>query len=422
MSSWLVLLLVAPASSEGGKTITVTLFTDPSGAQIIDPYGDYLGITGEPVPLDTSKYGSSITFIVKKEGYETLEYSVPRQRLNQGRIPETGALVLRSKSVLVSLREFVTTHRTASWSVMVGAVLGLGLAGSNLRRAKSTLERARLERELKVTQDTSLVNVNLGGYRLVEVLGRGGMATVYRALPEATLNPQEAVAMKVLHRDALAQDWQRFRREVIIAKELNHPGIVTLLDYGSIDDKRYLVMELIEGNTLRDVLPLPLEHARRILRELGEAIAYAHSKGVVHRDLKPENVMLTSAGRVKVMDFGLAKTDTSSHLTATGTVMGTPSYMPPEQIQGKEVTPRMDQYAYGIMAYELLTGRLPFDAEDGVQMIYAHLSEIPILPSRHGLDLPEALDGVLLKMLAKDPQWRYESIVAASAALEEAFA
>lgn len=418
---WTLAAAYALPDPVGSSNVTLTIVSEPDGAEIHDNYGKMLGKTGQPIMVNTQAYGSTAILKLRKDGYSDYPLDLAATRLG-GRHPEQGAYKLTATSYFVVARQFISDYPWILPLLGLGAFVGIGLKIGNRRTEQQRKLRLQRARAIEDNQDEGMISLGLGGYRLIEILGRGGMATVYRGVPEATLDRAQSVAVKVLHRDALGEDWQRFQREVVIAKELVHPGIVGLIDYGDIDGKRYLVMECVEGGSLREALPLSVEHSRQVLQEVGSALAYAHSKGITHRDLKPENMMLLPNGHVKVMDFGLAKSDNSTQLTKTGTIMGTPAYMPPEQIKGESANPKMDQYALGILAYELFTGSPPFQTDDPIQMIYAHLSEVPPPPStRASVTLPPPLDAVILKMLEKEPANRYFNIQAAAYALEAAW-
>ncbi|HXE71449.1 MAG TPA: serine/threonine-protein kinase, partial [Candidatus Nitrosotenuis sp.] len=293
------------------------------------------------------------------------------------------------------------------------------------RSAKAARLRRLDELQARADQSDPLAMTVLGRYRLVERLGSGGMASVYRGLPEDTLDANQAVAVKVMQKD-LAQEEEfrrRFHREIKVVKGLHHPNIVSLIDWGEQDGLLYLVMELVRGQPLTSRIPetgLPLGQAMQYLRPLFAALLYAHSQNVIHRDLKPDNVMVDEQGRVKVMDFGLAKSHDVSRITRTGSAMGTPAYMPPEQFTGGSPDQRSDQYSLGVVIYEMLTGRRPFEEEDTMVMLFKHMSEPP--PPLRSLrpDLPEAVEPVVLRMLNKDPEERYPDLAAALQALEEA--
>jgi len=259
-----------------------------------------------------------------------------------------------------------------------------------------------------------------GRYELGELLGRGGMAEVRRAVDQRL---GRSVAVKQLRAD-LATDptfQARFRREAQSAAGLNHPTIVAVYDTGEELDPLtgvavpYIVMELVEGPTLRDILKdgrkiLP-ERALELTQGVLDALSYSHKAGIVHRDIKPANVMLTSSGSVKVMDFGIARAvaDTSATMTQTAAVIGTAQYLSPEQARGETVDARSDLYSAGCLLYELLVGRPPFVGDSPVSVAYQHVREAPTPPSQLDPELGPDIDAVVLKALAKDPAERYQS-------------
>ena len=260
----------------------------------------------------------------------------------------------------------------------------------------------------------------LASYRIVEELGRGGMATVYKAFQPAL---SRYVAIKVLP-DQLAGDpgfRERFQQEAVAVARLRHHAIPAVHDYGQADGNTYIVTELLGGGTLSDKLgtPLPVAETVKLLEPIADALDYAHSQGVVHRDVKPSNVLLTDRGAPVLSDFGLAKMmESSSRLTATGSVMGTPQYMSPEQCAGEEAGAPSDLYSLGVMAYEMLCGTVPYDAPTPMAVIMAHLQKPLPLPRSMNPALSEGVEAILLKALAKSPADRYESAQAFIAALE----
>ena len=259
----------------------------------------------------------------------------------------------------------------------------------------------------------------LGGrYELDGIVGRGGMAEVFRA---RDIRLDRIVGVKTL-RDDLARDQTfqaRFRREAQSAASLNHPSIVAVYDtgedlVGSLPVP-YIVMEFVDGRTLRDLLRddrrlLP-ERAAEITDGVLRALDYSHRNGIVHRDIKPGNVMLTRAGDVKVMDFGIARAVSDSQLTMTQTaqVIGTAQYLSPEQARGERVDARSDLYSTGCLLYELLTGRPPFTGDSPVAIAYQHVKEDPVPPSQVDPEVPDWADAIVLKAMQKDPADRYQS-------------
>jgi serine/threonine-protein kinase len=266
-----------------------------------------------------------------------------------------------------------------------------------------------------------LIGARLDNYRILQLIGLGGMAKVYRGVPDESLDEKQAVAIKIMNAEMAKNPEliRRFDRERKVYEELNHPHIVKVLASGEQSGHYYMVMELIRGGSLRSELQpegIPPKKMLRLMRPVFEAVHYAHKKGVVHRDLKPENIMLTRDGQIKVMDFGLARATDASNITVSGTVLGTPAYMSPEQINNLP-HPASDQYALGVMCWEMLTGRRPFDDDNPVTLIVKHLSEpVPSLASlRPEL---EKFAKVLERMLAKKPEDRFRDLDLALKSLE----
>lgn len=273
-----------------------------------------------------------------------------------------------------------------------------------------------------------------GRYEVRELIGRGGMAEVYLGYDNRL---SRTVAIKVLRSD-LARDptfQARFRREAQSAASLNHPAIVSVYDTGEDDvvtssgDRAhvpYIVMEYVEGHTVRSLLTdgsaVPIDEASEIVIGVLSALAYSHREGIVHRDIKPGNVMLTPTGQVKVMDFGIARAmaDSAATMTQTHAVVGTAQYLSPEQARGEVVDARSDIYSTGCLLYELLTGKPPFSGDSAVAVAYQHVREIPRPPSEVASDIPEALDRIVLKALAKDREDRYPDADAMRSDLEAA--
>lgn len=249
-------------------------------------------------------------------------------------------------------------------------------------------------------------------YETKEVIGRGGMATVYRGT-DSVLG--RTVAIKILS-SQYAEDPEfvaRFRREAQSAAKLSHPNVVPVFDTGSDGGTNFIVMEYIEGRTLAEILvqdgQLLPERAIEIAEAVCQALSFAHEQGIVHRDIKTGNIMITKTGEVKVMDFGIAGAISQDTVAQTATVMGTASYLSPEQAQGRSVDQRSDIYSLGVVLFEMLTGRPPFAGDSAVSVAVQHVQENPPRPSELAPGIPPDLDAVVLRTLAKNPENRYAS-------------
>ena len=261
-----------------------------------------------------------------------------------------------------------------------------------------------------------------GRYEIRDLIGRGGMAEVHLGYDTRL---SRVVAIKLLRSDIAGDPTfqARFRREAQSAAALNHPAVVAVYDSGEEELLQpggasrtvpYIVMEYVEGHTVRELLSegeaVPIPEAVEIVSGVLDALEYSHRVGIVHRDIKPGNIMLTSTGAVKVMDFGIARAieDSASTVTQTHTVVGTAQYLSPEQARGESVDARSDLYSTGCLLYELLTGQPPFQGDSAVAIAYQHVREIPKRPSSLAADVPESLDRVILKSLAKSREDRYQ--------------
>jgi serine/threonine-protein kinase len=256
--------------------------------------------------------------------------------------------------------------------------------------------------------------VLLGRYEVGRLLGAGGMAEVYEGHDRLLAR---RVAIKILlaqyaHDPAFLA---RFRREAQSAASLSHPNIVGVFDTGSEGDTWFIVMEYIDGRTLKDIIraegALYWARAAEVAADVAGALAVAHARGIVHRDVKPGNVMLTTEGKVKVMDFGIARATAVPSITQTSAVVGTAQYIAPEQAQGLEVDARSDVYALGCCLYEMVTGQVPFTGPTPVAIAYRHVREDPTPPRALNPDVPVPLERVCLKAMAKRPEDRYQTAV-----------
>jgi len=269
-----------------------------------------------------------------------------------------------------------------------------------------------------------LTGKQLGPYQIVAQLGIGGMATVYKAYQPKM---DRYVALKVLprHFSKNPEFVSRFSQEALVIAQLEHPHILPVYDFGESDGYTYLVMRIVEGGSLVDTLrktrKLELFQINRTISQVGGALDYAHSKGVIHRDFKPGNVLVDEFENCLLTDFGIAKlVETTSHLTHTGGILGTPTYISPEQGSGKPIDGRSGIYSLGVMLYQMVVGEVPYKADTPMAVIYKHVHDPLPLPRQRVPDIPEPVERVILKALAKEPDDRFSTAANMVDALQKA--
>jgi hypothetical protein len=271
-----------------------------------------------------------------------------------------------------------------------------------------------------------LTGRQFGPYRIIAPLGEGGMAAVFKAYHPGM---GRYVALKVLPKQLAAEPeyMSRFEREARVLANLQHPHILAVFDFGEADGYTYIVMPYVESGTLDEFLqgsPLTLSQIRSVISQVGDALDYAHARGVVHRDIKPSNILLDERENCLLTDFGISKIlEGTARLTETGGIVGTPAYMSPEQGRGRPVDGRSDVYSLGIVLYEMATGRVPYTAETPIAVIFKHIEDPLPLPREVNPALPEAVENVILKAIAKQPEERFatagEMVRALRAAIPE---
>jgi tRNA A-37 threonylcarbamoyl transferase component Bud32 len=274
---------------------------------------------------------------------------------------------------------------------------------------------------------SNLLGQSLGRYHILEQLGEGGMAVVYKAYDTRL---ERDVAVKVIRTEKLTLETmtrtlKRFEREAKALAKLTHPNIVPITDYGEHDGKPYLVMPYLPGGTLKQRLkgkPMPWQDAVRLLIPIARALHYAHQQGIIHRDVKPSNILITQSGEPMLTDFGIAKilldNEETADLTGTGMGVGTPEYMSPEQFQGKGVDARTDVYSLGVVLYEMVTGRKPYQADTPAAVLIKQVTEPLPRPCMFVPDLPAVFEKMLIKAMAKNSEDRYQNMGELTATLE----
>lgn len=346
-------------------------------------------------------------------------------------IPGPGKFIALEPTIPVisPIGNYIFTHKIYSSLFGIAGVLIIYGLLSVLRIFKEQKKRLDFWREIKkknINNSDQLIMKPFGQYIITDKIGSGGMASVYRALPEKSSSNEDSVAIKVMKIDEIGniEYIDRFKREIRISTRLNHPNILRILDFGeqevNLDSGGrmgllYIIMELIEGKTLKEVIPpegFSIPEFLKVFSPILEAVNYAHDNDTIHRDLKPDNIMQRKDGMIIIMDFGLARAERGGTITQSGTTIGTPAYMSPEQASGQRLDSRTDQYSLGVVAYQMLSGKLPFFDENTINLVFKHITEPP--PPLRGIrnDIPEAIERIVLRMLEKEPDKRFPNLKA----------
>lgn len=408
--------------------------------------GQFIGRAQDILILDLDKgftdMGEAvpIALLLEREGYRTreIELSTPNlKRYGGGSYQLEEPVVLQGKSGFrnrwIQIKNWARFHYYQFFSLI--SIVLLVVVTLRLRyqqkEAKILAQQKRLDLldglSSRLDDSDPYVMRVIGSYRILERVGAGGMAVVYRAVMDESLDEERPVAIKLMSQELLknADYRRRFEREIRIYCNLNHRNLIRLIDWGEQDNLLFVVMDLVEGKTLKEMLlekPFSLSDFIKIFKGVCEGLHYVHQQGIIHRDLKPANVMLHEGRVVKIMDLGLAKVSHESEgLTRTGDALGTPAYMSPEQISGGAVSPKTDQYAAGMMAFEMLTQNLPFLVPyEPLKLIMAHLQQEPVSLRHFRPDIPEEVNLWMQKVLSKDPVERYPDMLACYKGLEAA--
>ncbi len=402
---------------------TVTFRTEPrSGVTVLVDGSSYS--TADPVVMDYT-YDAEKALVLRRDGFRDQPVTLTAQQAAEGHFPPDSQAALRLHAISPWTGGLAWLQEHPYQGLGAFALLGLALPAALYRGWASWRHQRQLQLRMKQIDERrdrsdSVILSRIEGYVLVELLGQGGMAAVYKAVPADTMDEDQAVAIKLISRQLFHEPEfvKRFQREVSAYQKLAHPNIVRVVSWRELDGSEeppYIILELVAGQTLGRAIPatgMTWMTGRPMLEQIFLAVAFAHRQGVVHRDLKPDNIMV-DAGRIKVMDFGLARSHDASHLTATGTVLGTPAYMAPEQLSQGAAGPAVDQYALGAVAYRMLSGRLPHEAEDMMALFHKVLSADPVDLRVYRPDLPQTIVAVVMRMLARDPNARFDSVAEA---------
>ena len=404
--------------------------TSPEGA-VVKRNNVEWGLTGKEFSISKSKLPQrDLHLQLVRKNYKPHQLIIPALKLQQ--TGDDGVIVYPQSPITLEPNHPLVPFQENPLYLLFGfgVLAGAGLFFRRNRQLKQTIEdreskEKRLKDQIKVQHDFAFSTI--GEYRVLEQLGEGGIAKVFRAVPDDSLDESDPVALKILHPHLCAEPGhrERFVREGKVSQALVHPNIIRLYKIDTDDNIVYLVLELLKGHTLKDEMKkdvMTLSRVCEVVDQILSALVYAHSKGVVHRDLTPSNIMICESGGLKLMDFGLARNREVGHtITVTGVIQGTPGYMAPEQLT-ETLDARTDQYSLGVILFEMLTGRRPIERDDPMQLIMATYTEDAPDPRQYNSQIPESLALYILKLLSRQPEERFPDMEAAAAAFSSALA
>lgn len=424
-------------AQDGGKTVETTFVLSPPNARV------YLKTQGSESALSLESGKALVTFpseYVEANKEIEFRFSVPvwfgrefpdwkslsgeeRETFRAFGITANYQDLRRSKKIPTKESSFrLPLPLTVAFQAYTLAYPGIALTGLVMMLGLAVGATRWRQILLKLVPKPEVVDPNrVGDYILKEKIGEGGMGEVWAASSVSSLN----CAIKFIRKD-LAADTEyklRLEREIKACIPLRHRNLLRLHGYGVASDGRlYTVTELLVGKTLKEVIASgdfdPPQLAIKVVEQVGDALFYLHQRGLIHRDIKPDNIFVCDDGSLKLMDMGLIQGESLTVLTQTGAMMGTPAYMPPEQMGTKETCAASDQYSLGVVVYEILAGQRPFIQPDALLLAYQHTYVAPVPPSQHNERITPEVDAVVLKMLAKKPPERFRNLKAVQSALE----
>ena len=417
---WAVLSSLGAAES---GSFTIQLKTEPTGADVYlmtsssQGEGKFLGTSDQELPIERSFLAGrgSLDLKIRKDGFHEVIYNMKTLAIVDGaKLPVGEPVRLPSKGGVVSFK-------VVGSGLLLSVVMALGFRRF---RASAGNSSSNSPQEGSLVSMDPMVGLTICGYKIQKLVAKGGMGSLYIADSADTKGLQAAVKVVDLHgRDADMRE--RFFRELAVASKLHHPSVVRTWDYAMLEDRFLaIVMEWLPGAPLSEKMKGNVLHPKdclQLLTPVFEGLDFLHGQGIAHRDIKPDNIFVLPNDECKIIDFGLAKDSKQDSLTQTGMLLGTPRYMAPETVKGGDgVFGAADQYALGLIIYEMVTGRAPFSADEGMQLLLQHMEKDPTLACKVNAKVPEGFADVIGRMIHRDPSQRFPTMSEALGALRGA--